>query len=159
MLRLTWKTRGYFAEAVTRTYLQERCSKIFDQAYSKTRVQELFFLKKVSWCRPATSFKKRFMHRFFSAKFLNFFRTAFFSTPVNRCLWFNWILVSFDHHLRFTQMPENFMIVGFIENIWNFGVAMKWSGNRIGSSILRRKLCLWEIFTFVFLIFPSFLVS
>ena len=57
-------------------------------------------------CRPATFFKKRPMHRFFSVKFLILFRTA-----VNCCLWFNWILWSsfkvyanaenFDHHIWF----------------------------------------------------------
>ena len=30
----------------------------------------------VSGCRSATLFEKRLMHRFFSEKFLNFFRTA-----------------------------------------------------------------------------------
>ena len=48
------------------------------------------------------------MHSFFSMKFLNFSEQLFYTTPVNRCLWFNWILVNFHHHLRFLQMPENF---------------------------------------------------
>ena len=56
--------------------LQERCSEIFGKSYWKTRVQEPFFKKKVSGCRSATLFEKRLMHRFFSEKFLNFFRTA-----------------------------------------------------------------------------------
>ena len=53
------------------------CSKIFGKAYRKTRVQEPFFKKIISGCRPATLFKKRLMHRFFSVKLLNFFKTAF----------------------------------------------------------------------------------
>ena len=53
--------------------LQERCS---EKSYWKTRVQEPFFKKKVSGCRSATLFEKRLMHRLFSEKFLNFFRTA-----------------------------------------------------------------------------------
>ena len=72
------------------------------------------FLKKVSVCRPATLFKMRLMHSLFSKifKFLGNFSISseqlFYGTPVNHCLWFNWILVNFDHHSRFTQMPENF---------------------------------------------------
>ena len=70
-------------------------------------VYRSLFLRKISECRPATLFETRPMHRFFSGKFLNFFG-SFYSTPVKRCHWFHWILVNFDHHLRFTQMTENF---------------------------------------------------
>ena len=40
--------------------------------------------------------------------FQNFSEQLFYSTAVNHCLWFNSILGNFDHHLRLTQMPENF---------------------------------------------------
>ena len=43
---------------------------------------------------------------FFPWNFQNFSEQLF--SAVNRCLWFNWILGNFDHHLRFRQMPENF---------------------------------------------------
>ena len=88
------------------------------------------FLKKNSGCRPATVFKKRLMHRFFSAKFLRLFRTAFYSTTVNRCT------ISFDISLIIIYdlgkcLKILTIIDEFIENIWNFRVAMKQSENRI----------------------------
>ena len=45
---------------------------------------------------------------FFLWNFLIPSEQLLYSTPINRCPWFNWILVNFDHHLRFTAMPENF---------------------------------------------------
>ena len=88
---------------------QERCSKIFGKANRKTCVQEGFFKKKLSVWRPATLFKKKLMHKFFFLWiFLISSEQLLYSTPINRCPCFNWILVNFDHHLRFTAMPENF---------------------------------------------------
>ena len=44
---------------------------------------------------------------FFLWNFKNSSGQLFYSTAVNRCLWFNWIPGNIDHHLRFRQMPEN----------------------------------------------------
>ena len=87
--------------------LQERCSKIFGKAYRKISVQELF-LKKFQDVGLQLYLKRGSCIVFFLWNFQNSSEQFFYSTPVNRCLWFNWILGNFDHHLRFTQMPENF---------------------------------------------------
>ena len=87
--------------------LQERSCKMFRNGYRKTRVQEPF-LKEISECRPTTLFNKRLIHRFFFWNFQNSSEQLFYSTAVNRCLWFNWIVGNFDHNLSFKQMPENF---------------------------------------------------
>ena len=57
-----------FCKKVTLKYLAK---------FTGKHVYMSLFLKKVSGCRPATLFKKRLMHRFFSVKFLDFFRAAF----------------------------------------------------------------------------------
>ena len=48
------------------------------------------FLKEVWSCRPATLFQKRLMYKFFPVKCLKLFRTAFYITPANHCLWWIW---------------------------------------------------------------------
>ena len=59
------------------TLLQESCSKVFGKNLQENTCTGDFFKKKNAGCRPATLFKKRLMHRFFSVKFLKLFRTAF----------------------------------------------------------------------------------
>ena len=87
--------------------LQERSSKIFRKAYRKTRVQESQFFFFLNWAVGLQLYLKRgSCVCFFPWNFQNFSEQLF--SAVNRCLWFNWILGNFDHHLRFRQMPENF---------------------------------------------------
>ena len=129
-LRLTWQRKGYFAEGVTRTCLQERRSKIFGKTYWKTRVQRPFS-KEVSGCRPANLFEKRLMQRFFS---MIFSEQLFYSIVKT------WITASdLIENLKTLTISEDLrkslkiltIIVDFTEDIWDFSLTMKQSENRI----------------------------
>ena len=64
-------------------FCQKGVLKNFAKCTGKRLCQSLFF-NKVKVLKPATSFKKRFWHRFFPVKFAKFLRTPFFKEHLLR---------------------------------------------------------------------------